>query len=316
MKLQDIIAVLNPEKTIYGSGKEVEVKEPIQFSIDNSRNDVIFWCNDTFISKIKELKAGTLICSNNAVQADINKKINYLVVTKPRLAFLKVLGLFAKENESTKGISSTAVIDSSAKLGANVYVGDHVVIENGCIIGAHTKIGHNSVLLKGTQVGDGVIIGCNNTIGGTGFGYEKDEDGNYTVMPHLGNVVIHNKVEIGNNTCIDRAVIGSTIIGENVKIDNLVHIAHGVVIGKNSLIIAHAMIGGSTVIGENCWVAPSASVINKGQIGDNVTIGMGAVVTKPVEKGAIVAGNPARTTESLKKINDFLSKQTEVKHDG
>jgi len=76
------------------------------------------------------------------------------------------------------------------------------------------------------------------------------------------------------------------------------------------------MIGGSTVIGENCWVAPSASVINKGQIADNATVGMGAVITKPVEKGATVAGNPARTTESLKKINDFLSKQTEVKHDG
>jgi UDP-3-O-[3-hydroxymyristoyl] glucosamine N-acyltransferase len=165
------------------------------------------------------------------------------------------------------------------------------------------------VLLKGTHVGDDVIIGCNNTIGGTGFGYEKNEAGNYTVMPHLGNVVIHNKVEIGNNTCIDRAVIGSTIIGENVKIDNLVHIAHGVVIGKNSLIIANAMIGGSTVIGENCWVAPSASIINKGQIGDQATVGMGAVVTKPVEKDATVAGNPARTTESLKKINDFLSKQ-------
>jgi UDP-3-O-[3-hydroxymyristoyl] glucosamine N-acyltransferase LpxD len=187
------------------------------------------------------------------------------------------------------------------------------VIEKDCTIGTRSKIGHNTVLLRGTQVGDDVIIGCNNTIGGTGFGYEKDDEGNYTIMPHLGNVVIHNKVEIGNNTCIDRAVIGSTIIGENVKIDNLVHIAHGVVIGKNSLIIANAMIGGSTVIGENCWVAPSASVINKGQVADNATVGMGAVVTKPVEKNSTVAGNPARTTESLKKINDFLSRQTEGK---
>jgi UDP-3-O-[3-hydroxymyristoyl] glucosamine N-acyltransferase LpxD len=316
MKLQEIISAVNPEKTIYSSGENVEVKEPVQFSQDNARSDVIFWCNDSLIPKINELTAGTLICSNTALQAGINKKINYLVVSKPRLAFLKVLELFAKAHEVEKAISSTAVVHSSVRLGKDVYIGEHVVIEKNCTIGLRVKIGHNTTLLAGTQIGDDVIIGCNNTIGGIGFGYEKDADGNYTVMPHLGNVIIHDKVEIGNNTCIDRAVIGSTIIGENVKIDNLVHIAHGVVIGKNSLIIANAMIGGSTVIGENCWVAPSASVINKGQIADGATVGMGAVVTKPVEKGAIVAGNPARTTESLKKINDFLRKQTEVKHDG
>ena len=309
MKLQDIISALAPEKVIYSSGKEVEVNEPVQFGNDNSRQDVIYWCNDKFVSQIKELKAGTLICGSAAMQSDVNKNINYLVVSKPRLAFLKVLGLFAKEEPVETGISKTSVIHPSVKVGKDVFIGDHVIIEEGCTIGAGTRIGHNTVLLKGTQIGDEVIIGCNNTIGGTGFGYEKDEEGNYEVMPHLGNVVIHTKVEIGNNTCIDRAVIGSTIIGENVKVDNQVHIAHGVIIGKNSLIIAHAMIGGSAVIGENCWVAPSAAIINKGQIADGATVGMGAVVTKPVEKGAIVAGNPARTTESLKKINDFLSRQ-------
>jgi UDP-3-O-[3-hydroxymyristoyl] glucosamine N-acyltransferase len=315
MKFQDIVSVLNPEKVISGK-KEVDIKEPVQFSIDNIRDDVIFWCNDSFIPKIQELKAGTLICSSNAILPGVNKKINYLIVPKPRLAFLKVLELFSRASEIQKGVSSSAVIHPSASIGKDVYIGNHVVIEKDCTLGARTKIGHNTVLLSGTEVGDDVIIGCNNTIGGIGFGYEKDEDGNYALMPHLGNVIIHNKVEIGNNSCIDRAVIGSTIIGENVKVDNLVHIAHGVVIGKNSLIIANAMIGGSAVIGENCWVAPSASVINKGQIADNVTVGMGAVVTKPVDQGAIVAGNPARTTESLKKINDFLSKQTEIKHDG
>src|SRR5712671_2102475 len=203
MRLQDIISVLNPEKTIYSSGENVEVKEPVPFSIDNADSDVIFWCNDSFIPKIKELTAGTLICSNTALQAGINKKINYLVVSKPRLAFLKVLELFAKADAVEKGISSTTVVHPSVQLGKDVYIGEHVVIEKNCTIGLRAKIGHNTILLAGTHIGDDVIIGCNNTIGGTGFGYEKDENGSYTVMPHLGNVVIHNKVEIGNNTCID-----------------------------------------------------------------------------------------------------------------
>src|SRR5215475_1681174 len=108
MKLQDIISILNPEKVIYSLGKDIEVSVPVQFNVDNSREDVIFWCNDSFIPKIKELKAGTLICSNSALKEDVNKKINYIVAAKPRLAFLKVLGLFAKADEIEKGISSTA----------------------------------------------------------------------------------------------------------------------------------------------------------------------------------------------------------------
>jgi len=120
-------------------------------------------------------------------------------------------------------------------------------------------------------------------------------------LPHIGNVLIYDKVEIGNNTCIDRAVLGSTIIHENVKIDNLVHIAHGVVIQENSLIIAHAMIGGSAEIGKNVWIAPGALIINKGKVEDDSVVGMGAVVIKKVDKRAIVAGNPAKFLKNIEK---------------
>ncbi|MBK6527865.1 MAG: hypothetical protein IPG07_21340 [Crocinitomicaceae bacterium] len=107
-------------------------------------------------------------------------------------------------------------------------------------------------------------------------------------------MIIKSNVEIGNNVCIDRAVLGSTLIGENVKIDNLVHIAHGVSIGKNSLIIANSMIAGSCQIGENVWVAPSSSILQKLVLADNSLIGMGSVVVKNVEANSVVAGVPAR----------------------
>jgi UDP-3-O-[3-hydroxymyristoyl] glucosamine N-acyltransferase len=163
------------------------------------------------------------------------------------------------------------------------------------------KIGHNNTIHKKTIIGNDVKIGSNNTIGGVGFGYEKNEFGKNEVLPHIGNVVIKNKVEVGNNTCIDKAVLGSTIICENVKIDNLVHIAHGVIIKDNSLIIANSMIGGSSIIGENVWVSPSVSIINKISVGDNSLVGMGAVVLKSLDQNTVSVGNPSKVIKTILK---------------
>jgi UDP-3-O-[3-hydroxymyristoyl] glucosamine N-acyltransferase len=137
-------------------------------------------------------------------------------------------------------------------------------------------------------------IGKHCAIGGDGFGYAKDKDGTLVKMPHKGNVIICKGVEIGSNVCIDRAVEGSTVIGEGTKIDNLVHIAHGVKIGKNCLIVAGTVIGGSCDIGDNCFIGINVSIKNKVRIGNNVTIGMGAVVLKDVPDNCTVVGNPAR----------------------
>ena len=153
--------------------------------------------------------------------------------------------------------------------------------------------------MDNTIIGNNVTIGCNNTIGGIGFGYEKDEFGEYKLIKHIGNVVINDGVEIGNNTCIDRGVIGSTIIGENCKIDNLVHIAHGVNIGKNSLIIANSMIAGSVTIGENVWVAPSTSIINGISIGNNSMTGIGALIIKEIKDSELHIGSPAKKYKDL-----------------
>lgn len=139
-----------------------------------------------------------------------------------------------------------------------------------------------------------VKIGQGACIGFDGFGYVRDEHGLLVKMPHTGNVVIEENAEIGSNTCIDRAVVGSTVIGAGTKIDNLVHIAHGVKVGKNCLIVAGAVIGGSCEIGNNCFIGINASIKNKVKIGNNVTVGMGAVVVKDVPDGVTVVGNPAR----------------------
>jgi len=158
---------------------------------------------------------------------------------------------------------------------------------------------YEPILGNNVVIGDNVTIGCNNTIGGVGFGYEKNENGEYELIKHIGNVIISDNVEIGNNTCIDRGVIGSTLVGENCKIDNLVHIAHGVKIGKNSLIIANSMVAGSVIIGENVWVAPSTSIINGAKIGNNSMTGIATLVIKEINDNELHIGSPNKKLKDI-----------------
>jgi UDP-3-O-[3-hydroxymyristoyl] glucosamine N-acyltransferase len=253
----------------------------------------IVWISDKNFDSATSLVNTNVLCSKK-IENLIDSSCNVLIVDNPRLAFKKVLELFSASSNIDHCISSSAVLGSDVMIEEPVYIGHNCIIEDGCKISKNTYIGNNNVILKNTIIGENVVIGHNNTIGGLGFGYEKNEAGQFEFIPHIGGVILCNGVEIGSNTCIDRAVIGNTVIGENVKIDNLVHIAHGVDIGRNSLIIANSMIAGSVKIGENVWVSPSASIINKVKVEDNSLVGIGAVVLKNVAEDSVVVGNPAK----------------------
>jgi UDP-3-O-[3-hydroxymyristoyl] glucosamine N-acyltransferase len=292
--IEAIIALIKPKEVIGNSISHISTA--IQLDTRNERTDVLIWVSPQNSSKLTDLKQGVLIC-NQIEKRDIQPNCTYLVCDNPRLAFQKaVLHFFTPKREI--GIAKSAFIAETAQLGESIFIGQNVVIEDNCEIGNNTSIGHNTVIKKGTIIGSEVIIGSNTVIGGVGFGYEKDETGVYVFIPHIGNVVIKDKVEIGNNTCIDRAVLGSTMIENNVKIDNLVHIAHGVFIDENALIIANAMVAGSVKIGKNAWIAPSASILNQKTIGRNATVGLGAIVVKDVADNIVVVGNPARDINS------------------
>jgi len=144
-------------------------------------------------------------------------------------------------------------------------------------------------------------------IGADGFGYQRNDKGEFEKFPHIGGVVIKDNVEIGSNTSIDRGALGNTIIEEGAKIDNLVHIAHNVKVGKHSAVIANSMIGGSTIIGDYSWVAPSVCMRDQISTGNNVTIGLGAVVLKSIPEGETWTGSPA------KPLAEFLELQKKLK---
>lgn len=288
INLHEIITFLHLNDVVGSTEKKIATA--IQLDVDNERDDVVMWVSEKFHDKLSKVKRGTIICTT--IPKEIAPACTYLITETPRLTFQKMLSEFFMPVRP-KGISPSAVISENVQIGPDCFVGHNVVIEENCVIGSNTLIDHNTVVKRDTVIGNNVIIGSNNVIGGVGFGYEKDETGNYVFIPHIGNVIIKDNVEIGNNTCIDRAVLGSTILMENVKVDNLVHIAHGVKIGQNSLIIANAMIAGSVEIGQNTWVAPSSSILNQKKIGSDVTIGLGAVVLKDVNDNDTVIGNPA-----------------------
>ncbi len=220
------------------------------------------------------------------------------------LLFCKKFLGFDQKIEKTE-IHSSASIAESAVLGKNIIVSTNVVIGDKVEIGDNCQIGSNTVIESNTILGDNVEIGSNSVIGGVGFGYAQDElTKQYVRFPHYGRVIIHNNVSIGNNTCIDRGSLSDTIMHDGVKIDNLVHIAHNVKIGKNTLIIANAMIAGSVIIGENCWIAPSSCIRNGITIGDNVTVGLASTVTKNIGSSQTVMGSPAVSIEDFLKLRE------------
>jgi UDP-3-O-[3-hydroxymyristoyl] glucosamine N-acyltransferase len=240
---------------------------------------------------LRKANASVIIMPNDVSLKPKDQQL-FILVSNPRLIYIKLLRkIFDEISEGF--IHPTALISANSNIEKNVIIGPYSVIgecyiANGTIIDSHCKIGDGTRIGRNVRIASGVVIGTD------GFGYELDESGSWLKFPHIGGVVIEDNVEIGANTCIDRGTLGDTIIKSGAKIDNLVHIAHNVVVGSNAMIIANSMIGGSTIIGNNTWVAPSSAIRDALVIGSNSLIGLGAVVTKSVGDSEVWAGNPAK----------------------
>lgn len=218
------------------------------------------------------------------------KNIRCIVVPYAKRAYFRILRHFFSGREEA-GTSPTAVVESStvsaAAIGPFCYIGPDVKIGRGTVLGTHVSI-------VGTcEIGENVLIHSGVRIGTDGFGYFMDENNIPEKVPHFGGVKIGNRVEIGANTCIDRGTLDDTVIEDDVKIDNLCHIAHNVRIGKGAMVVAQSLICGSADIGERAYIAPGAIVKNQLSVGGDAFVGMGAVVVKDVESGMVVAGVPA-----------------------
>ncbi len=266
--------------------------------IDKSTESSITFCSNTDKDDAKKMisssKAYVVICSYSCGfgNSDFQNK-TIISVENPRKTFIKLMkNLFIEEVQYE--ISSNAIIEKGAEIHPEVFIGPNTYIGGQVKIGPRTIIHANVSIYDGTKIGTNVVIHSGTVIGASGFGYEREDNGEFLAFPHMGGVLIEDDVEIGANTCIDRGTLGDTTIGKGTKIDNLCHIAHNVEIGKHSAIIALTLIGGSTKIGDYSWVAPCACVRDGLRIGKNTILGMGTVVTKDVEDNAIVLGIPGK----------------------
>ncbi len=274
------------------------------------KGSLTFLANPKYTEYIYSTDASATIVSNDF---EPTEKITttLIKVQDPYYSFTTILELFNGDKSKKVGISKKSEIDKSSnvqkssfvghfsKIGKNSVIGEHCIIEDQVYIGENVKIGDNSKIYPGTKIlddtiiGDNCIIHSNCSIGSDGFGFAPNDDGTYKKIPQTGNVIIGNDVEIGSNSTIDRATIGSTIISDGVKLDNQIQIAHNVEIGTNTAIAAQSGIAGSTKIGKNCMIGGQVGIIGHLKIGDNVKIQAQAGVTSNIDSNARITGTPA-----------------------
>ena len=272
-----------------------------------------FLGNPKYFHYAQTAKAGILLC-DETLEYNTANIAAALRVKEPYQAFQKLMEAYAamNGNQKTSGIEANSHIGKNSTYGENFhlgsfsYIGDNVKIGKNVTIYPNSFIGDNAEVGDGTtiyanvsiyhdcKVGSNVILHSGCVIGSDGFGFAPQPDGSYKKIPQTGNVVIGNHVEVGANTCIDRAVIGSTKIGNGVKLDNLIQVAHNVEIGDNTVIAAQAGISGSTKFGKNVMIGGQAGITGHLTIADGVKIQAQAAVIRDIEeKGKGVSGAPA-----------------------
>ena len=277
---------------------------------EGSKGSLTFLANPKYTEFIYTTKASAAIVSSDFEPTE-RIELTLIKVKDPYSSFTTILELFDKDLSKRKGISQLTDVDKSSKIsdsafigsfssvGENSIIGEKCIIENQVFIGNNVKIGKGCLIYPGVKILDDTIIGQNciihssTTIGSDGFGFAPNDDGSYKKIPQTGNVVIGDNVEIGSNSTIDRATLGSTIISNGVKLDNQIQVAHNVEIGENTAIAAQSGVAGSTKIGKNCMIGGEVGIIGHIKIGDNVKIQAQAGVTSNIESNSRVTGTPA-----------------------
>ncbi|MDD5455711.1 MAG: UDP-3-O-(3-hydroxymyristoyl)glucosamine N-acyltransferase [Candidatus Margulisbacteria bacterium] len=308
-------------KTIGGKifGQDIEVKN-IKSILTARAEDLTILLDKLYLKDAQKSKACAIVTFTTEV-----KPKNGILVKNPRKVLPKLLKLFAYEDKQL-GISKTASIDDSVKLGKALFIDDYVRIKEktviqdnvkiysgatigrNVVIGAGTIIYPNVTIYNNTQIGKNCIIHAGAVLGADGFGFERNEKKEWEKVTQLGKVVIGNDVEIGANSCVDRGAIQDTVIGDGTKIDNLVQIGHNCIVGKHNVFSSMAGLAGSTIVGDYCIWGGQAATAGHLTVGNDVTIMGRSGVTKNIKDNEVIQGFPAQNYKKEWKEQAVLRK--------
>ncbi len=274
------------------------------------KGSLTFLANPKYASHIYTTSASIIIVSNDFIP---EKQITTTLVkvSDPYKSFSTLLEYYNQVKNNKTGREQPILVSDSVVIGANEYIGAFTYIDENVVIGKNVKIypnsyiganvtiGDNSIIFSGVKIYSETVIGNNckihsgSVIGSDGFGFTPDENGVYKAIPQTGNVIIEDYVDIGANSTIDRATLGSTIIRKGAKLDNQIQIAHNVEIGKNTVIASQTGIAGSAKIGENCMIGGQVGIVGHISIGNNVKIQAQSGIGRDIKDADVVQGTPA-----------------------
>jgi UDP-3-O-[3-hydroxymyristoyl] glucosamine N-acyltransferase len=304
MKLSELAAKLGATLDPLNAEAEITGVAPIESA---THGQISFIANPKYAALAKTTGASALIVDDKfpALAKPLLRTRN------PQFAYARAMELFYQPPKYPRGIHPTAVVDPSARIGPNSSIGayavvgpevetgenctlqPHVVIYRGVKIGKNFFAHANVSIREDCQIGNNVLLHNGVVIGSDGFGFAKDDQGEWYKIPQTGRVVIEDDVEIQANCCIDRASLGETRIGRNTKIDNLTHVAHNCIVEENSMLCAQVGLAGSTEVGKNVILAGQVGVAGHCKIGDNVIVTAQSGTHGDIPAGSMVSGSPA-----------------------
>ncbi len=278
---------------------------------EGTEGSLTFLSNPKYLNYIYTTQASITIVNNTFIpESELSTTI--IKVEDAYLSFSKLLEFYDQAKKANKiGIEQPSFLSKTVKYGSNFYLGSFSYIEENvklgnnvkiypnCFIGENVIIGNNVIIFAGAKIYSETIIGSNCIIhsgviiGSDGFGFAPNADGTFSKIPQIGNVILEDNVDVGANTMIDKATMGSTIIRKGVKLDNLIQIGHNVEIGKNTVIAAQTGIAGSTKIGKNCMIGGQVGIAGHLTIGDNVRIQAQSGVGRNIKDNEVLQGSPA-----------------------
>ncbi len=326
MTIENVAQLMNG-RVVGNAARNVSAPEKLEIA---QKDHVAFFANEKYLPFVETSNAGAIVVSDGFPVENYPHQ-TFVVVDSAYARFSQLLEFFQGEENRKSGIHPTAsvhptaqvhlnawidafvTIDANAQIGEGAQLGPHVWI------GAGSQVGEKTVLHSGVKVysqcklGNEVIVHANTVIGSDGFGFAPQADGTYKKVPQTGNVVIGNRVEIGANCVIDRAMMGSTELRDGVKLDNLVQVAHNVVIGENTVIAAQTGISGSAVLGKNLVVGGQVGFAGHIQVADRTTVGAQSGVNRTIiEPGKKWNGTPILEYMDSMRALSFLRKLPEI----